>query len=256
MGRVATFGNMDPEKTWNEMAFRPQRPSPVTGFQGSQGPVPARGVLEGNLAIGQLRWVARRTTPRLLGEQGRAMVRFRPGHPDETGETPSTLRSVDPATGVLAGRTVARSPIGFRGRRELQHLRDTRRRRYGPQDHGHDVGQRLPTLVSGRQEDRVHLKPGRRPRQRLRRRGDGRRDEATHERRRYRDGNRMAAGWEEHRLLRRGRAPRLRRAGESRRPHEEGRRIPGFGELDRWRPRDSQAVVSGWPRARLRVERP
>src|SRR5438309_25910 len=140
MGRVATFGNMDPEKTWNEMAFCPHRPSPITGFHGSQ--------------------------------------------------------------------------------------------------------------------DRVHLKPGRRPRQRLRRRGDGRRDEATHERRRYRDGDRMAAGWEEHRLLRRGRAPRLRRAGESRRPHEEGRRIPGFGELDRWRPRDSQAVVSGWPRARLRVERP
>src|SRR5437879_1821419 len=31
MGRVATFGNMPPEKTWNGMAFCPHRPSPKDG---------------------------------------------------------------------------------------------------------------------------------------------------------------------------------------------------------------------------------
>src|SRR5207247_854381 len=127
--RNATFGDMPPEKTWNEMAFCPRRPSPRTGFHGSQGHVHARAVPEENLAIGQLRRVPRRTTPRLFGEQGRTVVRFHPGHPDEAGEAPPPLRSVDPATGVLAGRTVARDPIGLRGRRELQHLRDARRRR-------------------------------------------------------------------------------------------------------------------------------
>src|SRR5947209_18597395 len=84
---------------------------------GEEGHVHAAAIPAQNLATRELRRVPGRPPARLRREQGQAVVRLRDGPPDETDENPIALRAVHRPAGVLAGRKVARGPIGLRGRR-------------------------------------------------------------------------------------------------------------------------------------------
>src|SRR3989442_14031777 len=254
--RVATFRAMGPVTSPNEMALSQVSFLGHRGGHATEGHVHPWPVPEENLAARELRCVPRRPVARVRGKQGGPVVRLPPGPPDEERSNPPAIRAVRPESGILSGRSMDRGPVGLRGGRELQHLPRARARRARPEDHRYALRQRVPEMVSRRNEDRVPLEPGWRPRQRLRRGRERRRRPATHECGRHRRRDCMASRRSEHRLLRGRGSPGLCRPRRSRRSHGENRRIPGIGERNRGRPREAEALVPGRSGARLHLERP